>query len=171
MAEGRPSASVPLIEQIKIQARVLIPLVRTLEAELGEERAHALVRKALGELYRRLGEAWWRAQGKHRFDEKLVKAFDAFSAADAMKYDVVRQTSDAFELDVTECRYAKFYQELGVPELGFLLVCSADFPFVEGFDAEVRLTRTRTIMQGADRCDFRYRLEASGAKAPPDSDA
>jgi hypothetical protein len=39
---------VPLIEQVKIQARVLVPLVRTLHAELGEERANALVRKSLG---------------------------------------------------------------------------------------------------------------------------
>jgi hypothetical protein len=39
---------IPLIEQIKIQAQVLVPLVKALQAELGEERANALVRKALG---------------------------------------------------------------------------------------------------------------------------
>jgi hypothetical protein len=53
-------------------------------------------------------------------------------------------------------RYGK---ELGEPELGFLLVCSSDFPFVEGFGADVRLTRTQTIMQGATHCDFRYRRQ------------
>ena len=46
---------IPLIEQVKIQAQVLVPLVRVLEVELGEERAHALVRKALGDLYRKYG--------------------------------------------------------------------------------------------------------------------
>lgn len=35
-------------------------------------------------------------------------------------------------MNVTECQYAKFYQALGEPELGFLLACSADFPMVEG---------------------------------------
>jgi hypothetical protein len=34
----------PLIEQAKIQAQVLVPLVRTLQAELGEERANLIVR-------------------------------------------------------------------------------------------------------------------------------
>jgi hypothetical protein len=53
-------------------------------------------------------------------------------------------------------RYGK---ELCEPELGFLLVCSSDFPFVEGFGADVRLTRTQTIMQGATHCDFRYRRQ------------
>jgi L-2-amino-thiazoline-4-carboxylic acid hydrolase len=69
------------------------------------------------------------------------------------------RAGDTFELNVTGCRYAEFYQELGAPELGFLLTCSADFPFAEGFGGEVELTRTQTIMQGADHCDFRYRLK------------
>ncbi len=30
---------VPLIEEVKIQAQVLVPLIRTLQAELGGERA------------------------------------------------------------------------------------------------------------------------------------
>ena len=51
---------IPLIEQVKIQAQVLVPLVKALQAELGEERANALVRKALGDLYRSYGEKWWR---------------------------------------------------------------------------------------------------------------
>jgi hypothetical protein len=29
----------------------------------------------------------------------------------------------------------------------------------EGFGADVRLTRTQTIMQGASYCDFRYNLK------------
>lgn len=150
---------VPLIEQVKIQAQVLVPLVRTLQAELGEERANALVRKSLGPLYRQFGDAWWRAQGASKFGEKLGKSFEAYAAGNALDYEVVKETDDTFELNVTGCRYAKFYQELGAPELGFLLTCSADFPFAEGFGSEVEFTRTQTIMQGADHCDFRYRLK------------
>ena len=148
---------VPLIERVKIQAQVLVPLVRTLQAELGEERANALVRQSLGPLYRQLGDAWWRARGASTFGEKLSKSFETFAAGNALDYEVVKQTTDTFELNVTGCRYAKFYQELGAPELGFLLTCSADFAFAEGFGGEVDLTRTQTIMQGADHCDFRYR--------------
>ena len=44
---------IPVIEQAKIQAQVLVPLVKALQAELGEERANELVRKALGDIYRR----------------------------------------------------------------------------------------------------------------------
>jgi hypothetical protein len=54
----------PLLEQAKIQARVLVPLVRTLQAELGEARANALVRKSLEPLYRQYGDAWWRPKAQ-----------------------------------------------------------------------------------------------------------
>jgi L-2-amino-thiazoline-4-carboxylic acid hydrolase len=152
---------IPLIEQVKIQAQVLVPLFKVLQAELGEERASTIVRKALGDLYRKYGEKWWRAQGSRNLGEKMASAFEMFAVGDALDYEVVKQDLDAFEVNVTECRYARFYNEIGVPELGFLLTCSADFSMTEGFGADVQLTRTQTIMQGASHCDFRYVLKSS----------
>ena len=157
---------IPLIEQIKIQAQVLVPLVKTLQAELGEERANAIVRKALGDLYRSYGEKWWRSQGAGSFEEKMASAFEMFAAGDALQYDVLKRTPEAFELNVTQCRYAQFYKKIGAPELGFLLTCSADFSHAEGFGAGVELTRTQTIMQGASHCDFRYALKRAENDRP-----
>jgi len=88
----------------------------------------------------------------------MASAFDSFAAGDALDYEVLRKTPDSFDINVTGCRYAKFYKEIGAPELGFVLVCSADFAMAEGFSADVQLTRTQTIMQGASHCDFRYQL-------------
>jgi L-2-amino-thiazoline-4-carboxylic acid hydrolase len=150
---------ISVIEQAKIQAQVLVPLVKALQAELGKERANTLVREALGDVYRRLGEQWWRAQDSKHIGENMASAFAAFAKGDAVDYSVRAQSQDAYEIDVTGCRYAQFYQELGEPELGFLLVCSLDFPFAEGCGPDMKLTRTQTIMQGANHCDFRYRRQ------------
>ncbi|MCK4976541.1 MAG: L-2-amino-thiazoline-4-carboxylic acid hydrolase, partial [Anaerolineales bacterium] len=68
------------------------------------------------------------------------------------------QTEDSFSFNVTRCRYAEMYVELGVPELGVLLSCNRDFALIEGFNPEVNLTRTQTIMEGAPFCDFRFML-------------
>ncbi len=154
---------VPLLDHIKIQAQVMVPLVRTLQAELGEERAKELVRRALGDHYRKIGERWWRSQRAHGLGDKMAGAFDTFAAGGALDYTVLKQTADAFDIDITGCRYAQFYKEIGVPELGFLLVCSADFAMAQGFGEPVELTRTQTIMEGAARCDFRYRVKAKTA--------
>src|SRR4051794_6223854 len=149
---------IPLIEQVKLQAQVLVPLVKALQAELGEERANAIVRKALGDRYRKYGDKWWRAQGGSDLGKNMALEFDRFAAGAALDYEVIKKSPDAFEVDVTGCRYAEFYKAIGAPELGFLLTCSGDFAMAEGYGDGVQLTRTQTIMQGASHCDFRYAL-------------
>ena len=151
--------SLPIIEQAKIQAQVLVPLVRALQGELGERQANALVRRALGDIYWRYGEEFWRNKREKSVGNVMASAFATFARGDALDYQVREQSQDAFAIDVTGCRYAEFYRELGEPELGFLLVCSADFLMAAGFDPDITLTRTQTIMQGASHCDFRYRRQ------------
>jgi hypothetical protein len=148
--------SVSVIEQAKIQAQVLVPLVKALQSELGEARANDLVRRTLGDLYRGYGEQFWQSRRDKSLGKAVSAAFTAYASGDALEYNVIEQSPDAFAFDVTRCRYAEFYKELGEPELGFLLVCTADFRIAEGFGGDVKLTRTQTIMQGASHCDFRY---------------
>jgi len=148
--------SVSVIEQAKIQAQVLVPLVKALQAELGETRANALVRGTLGDLYRRYGEEFWQSRKDKSLGNAVAAAFTAYGKDDALEYNVIEQSQDAFAIDITRCRYAEFYKELGEPELGFLMVCTADFRVAEGFGGDVTLKRTQTIMQGASHCDFRY---------------
>ena len=150
---------IPVIQQAKIQAQVLVPLVKALQAELGEERANALVRSALGDIYRRYGEAFSRTKNEKNLGRMMASAWATYARGDALDYRVLEQSQDAFGIDVTGCRYAEFYKELGEPELGFLLVCHADFTTAEGFGPDIKLTRTQTIMQGASHCDFRYRRQ------------
>jgi hypothetical protein len=149
--------SVSVLEQAKIQAQVLVPLVKALQDELGTERANTLVRKILGDLYRGYGEQFWRTKNEKNLGKALASAFATYARDDALHYRVVEQSQDAYAINVTRCRYAEFYKELGEPELGFLMVCTGDFAIAEGFGADVELARTQTIMQGASHCDFRYR--------------
>jgi hypothetical protein len=128
-----------------------------LQAELGEQRANDLVRSALGDIYRRYGEEFWRTKNENNLGKTIASAFATYAREDALDYRVIEQSQDAYAFDVTRCRYAEFYKALGEPELGFLLVCSADFTTAEGFGPDIKLTRTQTIMQGASHCDFRYK--------------
>jgi hypothetical protein len=153
----RSRVSVSVLEQAKIQAQVLIPLIKALQAELGEARANGLVRKALADIYRRYGEEFWKKKNETNLGKAIASAFTTYARDDALDYRVREQSENAFEIDVTRCRYAEFYKTLGEPELGFLLVCSADFDTAAGFGGDVKLTRTQTIMQGASHCDFRYK--------------
>jgi hypothetical protein len=71
-------------------------------------------------------------------------------------FEMKRHDKEALEFDVTHCRFAEFFRELGEPELGALLVCATDFDIVAAGGGDVSLTRDQTLMQGGPRCTFRY---------------
>jgi hypothetical protein len=78
---------------------------------------------------------------------------------DALRVEVVQETESAYDFNVTRCRYAEMYRALGIPELGAVLSCGRDYALGEGFNPDLKLVRTQTIMEGAPCCDFRYRME------------
>ena len=75
-----------------------------------------------------------------------------------MEVEVKEQTETSYIFDVTRCRYAEMYRDMGLGEIGHLLSCQRDGTFCEGYDKRLKLTRTQTIMQGASHCDFNYKF-------------
>ena len=75
-----------------------------------------------------------------------------------MQIEVLEQNESRFAFNVTRCRYAEMYRLLGIPELGALLSCNRDWALIQGFNPDVHLERTQTIMEGAPFCDFRYTM-------------
>jgi len=55
----------------------------------------------------------------------MASAFESFAAADALDDEVVKQSPDAFEVNVTHVATPSSTARIGAPELGFLLTCSA----------------------------------------------
>jgi hypothetical protein len=79
------------------------------------------------------------------------------TAGDAVDLEYREMSESVINFDIVGCRYAQFFKEMGEPELGFLLVCSSDDHMAQGLPG-VEFSRSQTIMQGADHCDFHYRL-------------
>jgi hypothetical protein len=78
--------------------------------------------------------------------------------------DVVRQTPEHWDFNITGCRYADFFRQLGEPDLGALL-CEQDIHLTDVVGRpDVTLERTQTIMKGAKYCDFRWSMNRSEAK-------
>jgi hypothetical protein len=156
---------ITLLDRTKIQAEVLVPLYKAMERQLGTDAARSIMRDALSEGFRQMARDWLDEAGGD-----TAAAFIRFGEYSSGGDPLVSEFKDAppneIVFDVTSCQYAQFFQELGEPDLGFLLVCSADQPIAEEFG--VRLERSHTIMQGASRCDFRYIVAPHGNAPPPD---
>ena len=151
----------PLLQQREIEATVIAPLVRAFAAEVGNDRAKAILATVIGQLAREAGCAAAAALGGNGLSH-LKQAVETWKAGGALELDVLRDDAEAFEFNVTRCRYAEMYHRLGLAELGPILSCSRDGRMIEGFNSGIGFTRTQTIMEGATHCDFRYR-----APSPP----
>ena len=142
----------------QIEARVLAPIIEAFAKEIGRERTLEIVGRTIKEIARAQGREMAQRAGGNGVNQ-LVARGEAWKKDDALHTVTLRQDETSYEYNVTRCRYAEMYKELGIPEVGFLLSCNRDFSFGEGFNPRLRLTRTQTIMQGASFCDFRYRLQ------------
>jgi hypothetical protein len=150
--------NLPLLQRREIEAGVIAPLVRAFAAEVGEERARQILAGVVGELARQAGCAAAAAVGGNDLSH-LKQAVETWKADGALELTVLRDDAEAFEFNVTRCRYAEMYHRLGLADLGPILSCSRDGRMVEGFNPGIAFTRTQTIMEGATHCDFRYRKE------------
>jgi len=148
-----------LLDKTRIQAQVLVPLLRTLRAELGEARADAIVRQSLRDWSRQVFAAVGNAvDGRPRRKWAAMHTALADITAAEVTVEMHRHDDEALEFDVTACRFAEFFRALGEPDLGALLICETDVDIAAAGESEVSLTRDQTIMQGAPRCTFRYRF-------------
>jgi predicted ArsR family transcriptional regulator len=148
-----------LLDKTKIQAQVLVPLLRTLRTELGREKADAIVRQALRAWSKRLFAAVGSGvEGSPRRKWAAMHTALADLTVPEVSVEMRRHDEVALEFDVTACRFAEFFRALSEPDLGALLICETDFDIAAAGAGDVSLTRDQTIMQGASSCTFRYKF-------------
>jgi predicted ArsR family transcriptional regulator len=148
-----------LLDKTRIQAQILLPMLRALRAELGQERADAITRQALRDWSQQLFAAVGKSvEGSPRRKWAAMHTALAHVTEREVTVEMVRHDEEALEFDVTHCRFASFFRALDEPELGALLVCATDFDIVQAAGSDVSLAREQTLMQGAPSCTFRYRF-------------
>ena len=152
--------NISLLDKTRIQAQVLVPVMRAMRAEFGHEKADALVRAALRDwssrLFAEVGNAIEGSPGR-----KFAKMNSALADVTEREvtFDLHRRDREAVEFDVTSCRFAEFFRALGEPELGALLVCQTDVDIAAAGGNDVSFSRSQTLMQGGSCCNFRYKFE------------
>jgi L-2-amino-thiazoline-4-carboxylic acid hydrolase len=150
---------VSLLDKTRMQAQVLVPVLRALRAELGSDKANAIVRQALRDwskaLFAAIGE---RIEGSPRRKWATINSVFGEVSGREVEVEILRHDKQALDIDVTRCRFAEFFRALGEPELGALLICEADFDIASTGEGEVSLERAQTLMQGAPSCTFRYKF-------------
>ena len=153
--EDNLNAKIGVLTRREVEARILAPMLDAMGETFGREKVLAVMRDTIVNIAKKQGAELAGMMGGVTL-EHFAESLRFWTMDDALKIDVIEQTEDVFSFNVTRCRYAELYEKLGIRELGTALSCARDYALIEGFNPDVSLKRTQTIMEGAPHCDFRY---------------
>lgn len=147
------------LQRRKIEGRVLIPFIQVLKEKFGEDAMREVLDATIQRLAVEDGARWAQAHGRTTQSMRQV-AQQVWAGGGAMQVEVLSESDDHLDFNIRHCGYAEFYKELGLSEIGFRIQCNRDAAMLGGFNDELELARSQTIMQGAPCCDFRFRRKA-----------
>ena len=155
-------ARISSLEAVKIQARVIIPIVKKLEQELGVDRAHSIVGDTLADTW-----ADYTAT-RHQAGTHPGKAGESGFPVQEL---IVTNTEDEYAVNMTQCDFADYFRGIGEPEIGALMTCGVDFAVERRMRPDWLFSRSQTLMQGAEHCDFCWKRKSteSDAESHPES--
>ena len=148
--------SLSLIRRREIEAEIVGPLLRGFIDRFGRDETLEVAREVIAGLARSAGATLAARLGDASL-ETFAQALDLWKADGALEIEILEQSAERLDFNVTRCRYAETYRALGLADLGATLSCLRDYALIEGFNPEVELKRTSTLMEGASHCDFRFR--------------
>ena len=151
-------APIPMFEQRRIEAMILKHVYDTLKVSHGVDVAQKTIADAVRSSSIEQAEEFAAKVGGKTSIQTFVDRQSLWKLGGAMEMEVKEQTETSYVFNVTRCKYAEMYRDMGLGEIGHLLSCQRDATFCEGYDKRMRLKRTQTIMQGGSHCDFQYTM-------------
>ena len=146
-----------MLEKRRIEAAILGEVYDVLLERHGKDEAEVVIGAAvMKSASTQAGEM--RDQQKDHDLLSLAALTKQWEAGGALKRDIHVKTAERYEFDMVHCAYAEMYKEMGLGHIGHLLSCIRDQNFAAGFNPDIELEVTQTIMKGAPHCDFRYRM-------------
>jgi len=150
--------AIGVLTRREVEARILAPVIDALGNEFGHERVIGILRATIIRIAEDQGALLNQLMGGDSL-EHFYKSLEFWTKDGALEVETIEQTDEVFSFNATRCRYAELYEKLGIAELGTSLSCARDFALIKGFNPNIALKRTQTIMEGADFCDFRYHVQ------------
>lgn len=156
MNENDDSTRLNHLMRREIQAPIVSALINGFAEKFGAKKTQALAKEIICKDAVQSGRHLAAEYGGNSLNELLKIVEQVWAADDTMLIENLTLDETGLRFDVVRCGYADMYERLGMKELGALLSCCRDHAFLDGFNPELRLIRTKTIMDGDEICDFCY---------------
>jgi hypothetical protein len=153
------SETMAMLEKRRIEAAILKHVYDTLKASHGVEAAQRTIAQAVRQSAMAQAAEMAAKVGGQTSLKTFIDRQEQWTRGGALEREVIEDSATRYRYNVTRCKYAEMYRDMGLGEIGHLLSCQRDGTFCEGYDDRIKLRRTQTIMQGASHCDFDYTFE------------
>jgi L-2-amino-thiazoline-4-carboxylic acid hydrolase len=150
--------TLPILIRRQVEAQIISPFVAALNERFDPDEVSEILEQTIVRHAREHGRRLATQVGGNTL-EHFIQVLELWTRGGALEMDIIEQSPTRLCFNVTRCRYADYYRGCGQGELGRVLSCSRDFALIEGFNPDITLTRTRTILGGESHCDFRYTYE------------
>lgn len=157
MKRNVESNEINRIEKRAIEALAIFPIIKLVSQKIGRDEAAAILQEVNQKEAFQRGQKMMKEQN---VIDELVKEVDSWGEGGIWDIEILEKTSTTYFFNVLRCPYYEKYKELGLEEFGVEFSCCRDEPYARGFNPDLELVRTKTIMEGADHCDFRYYLHS-----------
>jgi hypothetical protein len=146
--------------------RTYIPVMQELARRIGRENLVEMVKEATGVYWGQMARNY--AQRLHKRDLDAFLDWDTFDPpiedaerrkrflSRALTSQRIESTPRSYEMEITECLWAQTFREANAADLGFATICYQDEAMAAAFDPRLKLTRTKTLMNGDECCHFRW---------------
>jgi ribosomal protein L12E/L44/L45/RPP1/RPP2 len=134
----------------------IVPILESMEKDLGKEKLLKLLEKASAENYTRMITAMAKDY-PNRDMKSLVKMMDALMASmpiyqKSQAHEVTEFTDKVYEAKYTLCLPAKILREMNAADIGYALECSPADAFVKAFNPKMKSIFVKNMMKGDSVC-------------------
>ncbi len=139
-----------------------IPMMKNLAKEIGKDEFIETLKRVSTELGKQQGQNLAKSLGKNDLATlaALIKENELYKYMEHVETcEIVEDTEKAFAANTTECLYAKTFREADAADIGYAAFCHGDYAWTSAFNPEMKMIRTKTLMQGHDYCNHRTVLE------------
>ena len=149
-------------QEKQVQAQVLEEryatgawVLQMMKAHFGEE-ACQVVEKTLGEQAFQHGKKTAEEIGDNSLEAYIKYQLEFARLAGDELECTVEETESGFQMKYTKCKMADTAKRLGAADEVFYFSCACDKYGAEGFNPNIGLKLTKTLMQGDECCDHFY---------------
>lgn len=155
--ESRPAPHVAPLDRRAIEIEVASAFHRAATDRAGAAVADAIFASAVASLARNAAAGL--SNGEALSLNDLWEVWLGLGGDDRLDLHLDELDDRTLRFHVNRCAYADLYRGLDLADLGVAFSCRRDEPFAEALVPGVKVVQSKTILEGASRCEFTYTLE------------